>query len=168
MTDEPRPGRSDADDEDESMITPAMEAEIGKLGDPVEIPISGELVRRMAEALEEDDPALLAALESADENAEVPPWAMFVRYGRYRPRRLPDAPKRGLMAADELTLLAPIHLGDLLTVVPHIADIRERIGGRVGHSLFVDHEWTYTNQNGEEVARTRRTVTFFKDTHSGE
>lgn len=166
MTDAAAPG--DTQDDDESMITPAMQAEIGKPGDPVQIPISRELVRRMAEALEEDDPALLAALESDEERPEVPGWAMFIHFGRYRQRRLPDAPKRGLMAADEMTLLAPIHVGDVLTAVARIADIRERIGGRVGHSLFVDHEWTYTNQHGEEVARTRRTVTFFKGTHSGE
>jgi hypothetical protein len=175
MTDESPPNdpttgrvKVDSDDEDESMITPAMEAAIGQPGEPVVIPISRELVRRMAEAIEEEDPALLASLEDEDSHAEVPPWAIYIHYGRYRPARLPDAPRRGLMAADELTLLTPIHIGDVLTVVPHIADIRERIGGRVGHSLFVEHEWTYTNQHGEDVARTRRTVTFFKDKHSGE
>lgn len=166
MTDAAAP--DDRPDEDESMITPAMEAEIGKPGKPVEMQISRELVRRMAEALEEDDPALLAALESDEERPEVPAWATFIHFGRYRPRRLPGLPKRGLMAADEMTMLAPIHVGDVLTVVARVADIRERIGGRVGHSLFVDHEWTYTNQDGTEVARTRRTVTFFKGTHSGE
>lgn len=155
-------------DDDESMITPAMEAAIGTLGDPIEVQITRELVRRMAEALDEADPALIAALESDEETPELPAWALFVHFGRYRQRRLPDAPKRGLMAADELTILAPVRAGDRLTVVSKIAGINERIGGRVGHSLFVDHEWSYTNQHGEEVARTRRTVTFFKDKHSGE
>ena len=164
MSDQPDPAQSD---DDESMITPAMEAAVGELGEPVEVTISRELVRRMAESLEED-PALLAALEDEDATPEVPGWALFVHFGRYRQRQLPDGPKRGLMAADELTLLAPIHVGDTLTVVSKIAGINERIGGRVGHALFVDHEWSYTNQHGVEVARTRRTVTHFKQKHSGE
>ena len=164
MSDEPP---AVATNDDESMITPAMEAEIDAPGDPIEVTITRELVRRMAEALDAD-PDLIAVLESAEETPEGPAWALFVHFGRYRQRRLPDAPKRGLMAADELTILAPVRVGDTLTVVSKIAGINERIGGRVGHSLFVDHEWTYTNQRGEEVARTRRTVTFFKDKHSGE
>jgi hypothetical protein len=144
-----------------------MEAAIGIPGDPIEVSITRELVRRMAEALEEDDPALLAALEGDEPNPEVPPWATLVHFGRYRTERLPDMPERGLMAADEMTILGSIHIGDVLTVVPRIADIQERIGGRVGHSLFVHHEWTYTNQHGEEVARTRRTVAIFKGKHTG-
>ena len=155
-------------DEDESLITPAMRAAVGVEAAPILIHISRELVRRMAEALDEDDPALLAALEGGEANPEVPPWAIFVHYSKYRPARVPDAPERGLMAADEMTMLAPVRVGDTLRVVRRIADLQERVGGRVGHSLFVHHEWSYTNQEGTEVARTRRTVTFFKGKHTGE
>ena len=123
---------ADETDDDESMITPAMEAAIGREGDPVTATITRELVRRMAEALDEGDAELLAALESDDATPEVPGWALFVHFGRYRQPELPDAPPRGLMAADELTLLAPIHVGDELTVVSRIAGMNERIGGRVG------------------------------------
>ena len=167
MSDETPQAATDESDEDESMITPAMEAEIGILGEPDTMTINRELVRGMAEALDEDS-ALLAALEDEEGTPEVPGWALFTYFGRTRQRRLPDAPKRGLMAADELTLLAPIRVGDTLTVVSKIAGMNERIGGRVGHALFVDHEWSYTNQDDVEVARTRRTVTFFKQKHSGE
>ena len=155
-------------DEDESLITPAMRAAVGVEDAPIVIHISRELVRRMAEALDEDDPALLAALASGESRPEVPPWAIFTHYSKYRPGRVPDAPERGLMAADEMTMLAPVRVGDTLRVVRRVADVQERIGGRVGHSLFVHHEWTYTNQDGVEVARTRRTVTYFKGKHTGE
>ena len=169
--DRPRGHMSDrtddtAADDDESMVTPAMEAEIGRAGDPVQVTITRELVHRMAEAL--DEPELLAALEGDDATPEVPGWALFVHFGRYRQRTLPDAPARGLMAADELTLLAPIRVGDELTVVARVAGFNERIGGRVGHALFVDHEWTYTNQHGVDVATTRRSVAHFKQKHTGE
>lgn len=157
-----------ADDDDESMITPAMQAAIGQEGEPLTIEINRELVRRLMEAIEEDDPALTAALESDDPHPAVPPYALLVGYTRLRQERVPDAPGFGLMAADEMRLSAPIRIGDRLTVVPRIADVQERIGGRVGHSLFVQHEWVYTNQDGVEVARTRRTITHFRERHSGE
>ncbi len=154
--------------DDESLITPAMEAAIGREGDPLTVELSRELVRRLADALEEDDPQLLAALEGDAPSPEIPHWAIFTIAARLRQQRLPDAPERGLMAADEHWMLAPIHVGDALTIVGRIADIQERIGGRVGHSLFVHHEWTYTNQDGVDVARSRRTTTHFNATHSGE
>ena len=153
---------------DASMITPAMQAAIGREAGRFMIEIDADLVRRLAEALEVDDPGLRDALERNEIGAEVPPWAILTHYGRLRPDRVPDAPLRGLQAADEFTILAPIRIGDRLTVVQRLADVQERIGGRVGHSLFVHHEWSYTNQHGEVVARTRRTRAHFKGRHSGE
>lgn len=157
-----------ASDDDESMITPTMQAAIGREGKPASVEISRELVARLAEAIEDDDAELRAVLDSDEPNPIVPHWAIFTAFSRLRQERLPDAPGRGLMAADEMWMLAPIRIGDRLTVVPRIADIQERIGGRVGHSLFVHHEWVYTNQDDVEVARIRRTITLFKEKHSGE
>jgi hypothetical protein len=154
--------------DDESMMTPAMESAIGKEGEAVVVEVNRELVRRLVEALEEEDESVLAAIESDDPHAEVPAYALITAATRQRQLTVPDAPKRGLMAADEWQIKAPIHIGDRLTIVPRIADIQERIGGRVGHSLFVHHEWVYTNQDDVEVARIRRTITLFKEKHSGE
>ena len=151
-----------------SMITPAMQAAIGQEAGQFTIEIYADLVRRLAEALEVEDPELRAALRRGEIGAEVPPWAILTHYGRLRPNAVPDAPLRGLQAADEFTILGPIRLGDRLTVVQRLADVQERIGGRVGHSLFVHHEWSYTNQHGEVVARTRRTRAHFAGKHSGE
>ena len=33
----------------------------------------------------------------------------------------------------------------------------------MGHSLFVHHEWTCTNQDGEEVVRVRRTIAYYPE-----
>ncbi|PZC47596.1 MAG: N-terminal half of MaoC dehydratase [Chloroflexi bacterium] len=163
----------DEERDEQSLITPAMQAAIGSEGAPFTIDISAELVRRLAEALEADAPNLLAAIEQAEttpgvRGAEVPPWAILTHYGRLRPEPVPDAPARGLQAADEFTIMGPIHIGDRLTIVPRLADIQERIGGRVGHALFVHHDWSYINQLGEVVARTRRTRAHFLGKHSGE
>ncbi len=155
------------DPHDESMITPAMNAAIGKDGRSFTVEISRELVTRMAEALEANDPQLEAALAGDDAAAVVPHWAIFTTYARLRPQSLPGLPEHRLMAADEMRMLAPLRLGDVLTVTPRIVDIQERIGGRVGHSLFVHHEWRYTNRDGVEVARTRRTITHYNRRSDG-
>ena len=154
--------------DDESMITPAMSAVIGQDDEPITVEINRELVRRLAEAIEEIEPNLLASLKRSNDQTSVPHWAIFTVTSQLRQQKPPDAPKRGLMAGDEHWMLAPIHIGDRLTIVGRIADIQERIGGRVGHSLFVHYEWTYMNQNSVNVARSRRTVVYFKDKHSGE
>ena len=155
-----------------STVCPAILATrltaIGKEVGEFTLEIDPELVWRMAQALEADDPDLQAVIESGEPGAEVPAWAILTYYGRLRPAPVPDAPERGLQAADEFTVLGPIRLGDRLSIVQRLADVQERIGGRVGHSLFVHHEWDYTNQHGEIVARTRRTRAHFAGKHSGE
>ena len=154
--------------DDESLITPAMEAAIGSEGEPETAEISRELVLRLMDALEEDDAELRAAVEAGDRSAAIPTYALLTTSTRQQQLSVPDAPQRALMAADAWSVSAPIHIGDKLTIVPRLAEIQERIGGRVGHSLFVHHEWVYSNEAGEEVARVRRTVTHFQDRHTGE
>ena len=174
MSDETTPAggatseEEEEEEEEQSLITPAMQAAVGVETEPFTIEITAELVSRLAEALEVDDPDLQALLRSGETGAELPPWAVLTHYGRLRPGAVPDAPERGLQAADEFTILGPIRLGDRLTIVQRLADVQERIGGRVGHSLFVHHEWAYTNQAGEVVARTRRTRAHFVGRHSND
>ncbi len=154
--------------DDESLITPAMEAAIGSEGEPRVVTIDKELVQRLMHALGEDDADLIAAVESGDTSYPVPTYALLTTSTSQRQLTVPDAPERALMAADAWEVKADIHLGDTMTIVPRLADISERIGGRVGHSLFINHEWVYTNQDDVEVARVRRTVTHFKARHTGE
>ena len=149
--------------DDESLLTPAMEAVIGQDGEPAAVEIAREVVRRMADALDEDDPAILAAIKGDDPRALVPPYALITMVYFMEQMNIPDLPGHGLLAADEWRYSAPVRLGDRLTVAPRIADIQERIGGRVGHSLFVHHEWTCTNQDGEEVVRVRRTIAYYPE-----
>lgn len=154
--------------DDESLITPAMEAAIGTEGEPREVTVDKELVLRLMHALDEDDQDLLAAVEAGDQEYPIPTYALLTTSTSQRQLKVPDAPERALMAADAWEVKADIHLGDQLTIVPRLAEIQERIGGRVGHSLFIHHEWVYTNQDAVEVARVRRTVTHFQSRHTGE
>ena len=148
---------------DESLITPAMQAAIGSEGEPVRVEISREVVRRMAEALDEDDPAILAAIDGDDPHPVVPSYALICILSHMSEMRVPDVPGHGLMAADDWTYLNPVRVGDRITVRPRVADIQERIGGRVGHSLFVRHEWICANQDGVEIARVRRTIAHYPE-----
>ena len=154
--------------DDESLITPAMEAAIGSEGESAQDTIDAGRVLRLMRALNEDDADLLAAVEAGDASYPMPTYALLTTSTRQQQLSVPDTPERALMAADAWQVSAPIHIGDTMTIVPRVADIQERIGGRVGHSLFVHHEWVYTNQHGAEVARVRRTVTHFQQRHTGE
>ena len=154
--------------DDESLITEAMQAAVGSEGEPQTDEIDAERVLRLMDALGEEDTELRAAVERRDPSVPIPTYALLTTSTRQQQLSLPDAPERALMAADAWQVSADIHIGDTMTIVPRIADLQERIGGRVGHSLFVHHEWVYTNQRGEEVARVRRTVTHFQARHSGE
>lgn len=156
-------GARDGQAADESLITPAMQAAIGSEGEPVRVEISREVVRRMAEALDEDDPAILAAIDGDDPHPVVPSYALICIISHMSEMRVPDVPGHGLMAADDWTYLNPVRVGDRITVRPRVADIQERIGGRVGHSLFVRHEWICENQAGVEIARVRRTIAHYPE-----
>ena len=154
--------------DDESLITPAMEAAIGIEGEPREVTVDKELVLRLMHALDEEDEELIAAVEAGDATYPIPTYALLTTSTSQRQMSVPDAPERALMAADAWEVKADIHLGDTMTIVPRLAEIQERIGGRVGHSLFIHHEWVYTNQDDVEVARVRRTVAHFQARHTGE
>ena len=154
--------------DDDSVMTPDMRATIGREGEAVSFEIDREMVRRLAEAVEEEDPAVLAAINSDDPDAPLPPYALLTVSTRMRQLTVPDMPQHALMAAEEFEVLAPIRSGVRYTATPRVADIQERIGGRVGHSLFVHHEWVYRSPQGDVVARVRRTIAHFFDRHSGE
>ena len=147
--------------EDDSLITPAMQAAIGQESEPSTLRITRALVERLMDAVEDDDPRLRSALNGADPQAEVPPYVINADRIGGGPQTVPDLPNFGLLAADELEVLGPVRLGDTLTAVQRVADIQERIGGRVGQSIFVQHETRFTNQDGDVVARTRITIAHF-------
>lgn len=57
----------------------------------------------------------------------------------------------------EYEFFYPVRAGDTLAALPMIKDIVER-KGRTGKMAFVITEITYTNQNGDLVAKARRTT----------
>lgn len=63
---------------------------------------------------------------------------------------------RVLDGGTEYDFIKPIKAGDILTAESKIKDIIER-EGRTGKMVFLIRETTYTNQNGEVVAKARGT-----------
>ena len=159
--------REDAEDE-ASWITPALAAAIGVEGAATVATVEAELVRRLAVAFEEEDPKLTRALAGNDRSYALPPWAV---HSIARPQAVAIPGIRSwdsLLAAEELQVLGAMRLDDRITISSQLADVQERIGGRVGHSLFLILEWRYSQASGADVARIRHTLTHFRQRHTGE
>jgi acyl dehydratase len=66
---------------------------------------------------------------------------------------VPPLPTRRAMAGEtRVELGAPVVAGDVITVEKRLSDMYEK-EGRSGPLVFVDMEFTFTNQRGEMVAR---------------
>lgn len=167
-------------EEDESLIPPELAAAVGKEMGTSRARVEAEFVRRMASSFDVEDAELDRALASNDRSYDLPPWAI---YSISRPQRIDTPgidPWSTLMAAEELQLTRLLHLDDHLHIDQRIADVQERIGGRVGQSVFIHLEWRYRllhkaggksgeqDEIGEEVARVRHTMAYFRGRHTGE
>jgi hypothetical protein len=161
---------------EESLIPPELAAAVGREMAPSRARVEAEHVRRMADVFDVDDAALEAALASNDRGYDLPPWAI---YSITRPQRIETPgidPWTTLIAAEELHIVTPLRLDDRVRIVQRIAGVQERIGGRVGHSLFIHIDWSYrrlegrpgNEQVGPEVARVRHTMAHFRGRHTGE
>lgn len=67
---------------------------------------------------------------------------------------IPRPFKNGFSASDETITLRPIVAGDTIKATVRVAEMWEKQGrSHIGRMLFVKHEYTYTNQDGEVVGR---------------
>jgi acyl dehydratase len=138
---------------DESFITEALRARVGVASEPRRVTVSPELVRRIRETLadgpvaesEDVPPAVLSVLESANPLASVE-----------------SLPGSSLVTGDEWEWRRPLRLGETLTSVNRLADAYERFGGRLGHALFLRHEWQIDDADGETVAFVRRSIAHYE------
>jgi acyl dehydratase len=63
--------------------------------------------------------------------------------------------KRVMFGGQEWDWVAPVHVGDTITAVQRLAAIEEKDGSK-GPFVLVTWERTYTNQDGDVVARSRQ------------
>ena len=94
---------------------------------------------------------LLALDEPADVAPGRPVPALFLlTLGRTR-RPMPGS-GGSVNAGDDFEFLAPVHVGDVITVQRRVLGVDER-QGRNGRVFLVRAEATYTNQHGQLVGR---------------
>lgn len=136
---------------DESLITDAVRAQLSVASEPVPVTLSHELVRRVRETLDDrsgdDDSVPQAVLCALESNLGLAPIA-----------GLPDG---SLITGDEWEWLRPFRAGETLMAVERLTDARERMGGRIGHTLLLSYEWRFSDTDGAPVAYLRRSIAHY-------
>jgi hypothetical protein len=98
-------------------------------------------------------------LLAMDEPAEIGPGDIvpplfLLTLGR---TRRPQPAKGGAVkAGDAYEFLAPVHVGERITVGCRVADIEEK-QGKMGLMFLITTEWSYRNESGATVARATTT-----------
>lgn len=138
---------------DQSLLTEAIHAAIGQTTLARQVAVTPELVRRMRDTLADG--------ASLPESAVVPPCVLALLESDGMLPTLPGLPPDSLVTGDEWEWHRALRLGETLHVATRLADARERFGGRLGHSLSLHHEWTFTAADGEPVAVARRSIAYY-------
>ena len=148
------------------LVTPELEALIGKEWPPVVHEVDRTGIRMWANAVGIDDPVYhdeVVARARGFEGLPAPPGFMGV------PRRLPGEPDpgppiralhpeltRSLNGGTRYEYRSPVLAGDELVATTVIVEIKER-SGSVGRMLLITRETTY-RRGGDVVAVLRATV----------
>ncbi len=144
-------------EESQSKVTDEHRAFIGRTSDPVTVTVRAEDARRLRALLGDADPRWAAGTDVA------PPYVLAMFQGA--PRRgagaMPSILPGGIMTQQEWRFTRPFRIGEQLTAVSQVIDIRERLGGRYGHSVLVTSSTDFYDAAGAHVAAIMITVTQF-------
>ena len=147
----------------DSVITDEMRNALGVESDPSIFEIEKEPIRRWAESIGDPNPLYRdeAYAKSKGYRGLLAPPGFIAQYGFSIKRGKPNATfvepfDRRLNGGNEYEFFGAICSGDTISATVKVADIRER-DGRMGKMLFIVNETTYTNQNGDIVAKSRST-----------
>ncbi len=154
--------------EQKSYISPEMKTLLGKetILKGTE-PVDAGKIRRFAKSLGFDDPSYYD-LKSGRPIAPLT-FVFSVNHDslcevdeRGRPtNRLPHPPpfRRGVRGGNRYQFFRPIRVGDEITVVRKITDLKEK-QGKSGPLVLMSYEMKYTNQHGEILGLNTETVIF--------
>jgi len=131
-----------------SILTPAMQAAVGRDGEARTAVIERGAIERFAAAIGDDNPAY----------PDVAPPTFLRSVGLAIPT-LPDSESvpRVLDGGSEWTYGEPVRPGDAITIVTQMETLIER-EGRMGSMLIATYVTRYTNQRGELAASQRNTL----------
>lgn len=139
---------------EESLITEEVQAYIGRESEPRDLVLEKAAVDRMREAVGDEDPRF------ADPEF-VPPYAMAAIEPIIAPNAIPRVLPSGLLTQNEWRIYGTLRYGQKLQAVNKVVDVRERMGGRYGHTVIVILGTDYKDEDGTVVASSLRTMTQF-------
>jgi acyl dehydratase len=139
--------------DDESLITDEHRALIGQPGEPHTVMVHEEDAHRMRDVLGDTDP------HYADATGLAAPYVLAILQ-QDRGGNLQILPQ-GILTQQEWRYSRPLRIGETLTVTSQIVDIRERMGGRYGHSILVTRSTDLVDAEGKHVASALATQTQF-------
>lgn len=142
------------EEEPKSLITDEHRALVGVKGEPQTVVIKEEDARRMRDVLGDADPRW------ADDTGLAPPY-VITSFGGRPNRNVPPILPGGLLTQQEWKFTRPFRVGETLTAVAQLFDIRERLGGRYGHSVLMTTCTDYFDGEGNHVAAQLSTITQF-------
>ncbi len=131
----------------ESLLTPELLDAAGRQTPPREVTVTRELVQRVIETVEDEDPRW--------SGAGAPPYTLMA-FETSAPYPEPADAPMSLVTGDEWTLHRPLQIGDRLTYTGGIASVHERFGSRFGHNLVLRFGWTFRDVDGAVVAEVGR------------
>ena len=148
---------------EDSVITDELRSMMGIESDPSVYEIEKEPIRRWADAIGDPNPLYHDeeyARKKGYRSIIAPPafidqYAFPVKFGQ-KQTRLKSPFARNLNGGNEYEFFRPVQAGDIITSTIKLAELFER-DGRLGKMLFQIYETTYKNQNGEVVAKSRKT-----------
>jgi acyl dehydratase len=129
-----------------------IKAKVGVAWEPREYLIEGEMIRRFARAVGDDNPLW------RDGNIAPPTFTLSIGFEQFVDDLMElTAFNTVLMGSTEIESYLPIKRGDTITVVFKISNLRER-KGQMGQMAFMTFDSSYKNQQGELAARCRQMV----------
>ncbi len=149
-------------EEIQSQITDEHRALIGAKSAPAKVKVREIDARRMRDLIDDHDPRY------ADGTGVAPPYVIATFGGR--PRSMPNLLRGGLLTQQEWRFSRPFRIGEELSAVTQVVDIRDRLGGRYGYSILVTSATDYYDADGQHVAASMVTITQFdpKATRQGD
>lgn len=136
-----------------SRITDEHRAIIGVKTDPRKLTVNAEDARRMRDVIGDTDPRY------ADGTGVAPPYIIAMVSGR--PPRGASIMPNGILTQQEWRFDRPIRIGEELSAVSQVVDIRDRLGGRYGYSVLVTTSTDFFDTDGNHVAASLVTSTQF-------
>jgi hypothetical protein len=135
---------------EEPVISEELESLLNVEFGPEVYEIEKGMVRKFAEAIEDDNPAWREVAPPTFPAALVPTELL------HRLFNARTSLTRLLNGSSDLEYLQPIKIGDVISVTAKLARLRQ-VTGQEGPTLFMFTEVTYTNQRGEVAVRGKNT-----------